>query len=181
MSEENQAIVRRLFDELWNTGNQDAIDELMDINCDGDFFYPLSPALSPRYAFTKTMGPGTSVTARLEEMAKTHPEIARRIIKKNRNFRRVIKHAAANFREAVPDIRGTIEEMVSEGDVVVTRWTLRGTYETYNKCMGNYPIGESITVTGVNISQIAEGKIKDYRSYNRFQKRVIGSPGWCTF
>jgi len=118
MSEENQAIVRCFFDELWNTVNPDAIDDLMDINCDGDFFYHLPPAFAPRYTFSTTRLPGTSVTTRLEELAKTYPEIARRIIERSRNFRRVIKHSAAKFRESVPDVRCTIEEMFAEGDMV---------------------------------------------------------------
>jgi len=164
MSEENQAIVRRLFDELWNTGNQETIDELMDINCDGDFFHPLSPATSPRYAFSTTELCRSSVTARLEESAQTYPEVVRRIIERNRNFREFIKRSAAKFRESVPDVECTIEEMFVEGDMVWTRWTLRGTYKTYNPIIGNYPIGKPITVTGVNISHIAKGKIKDYRS-----------------
>ncbi len=181
MSEENQAIVRRFFDELWNTGNQDAIDELMDVNCDGDFFHPQSPATGPQYAFSNTASRGSSVTTRLEELAKTYPEIARCLIEKIRNFRGVIKLSAAKFRESFPDARCTIEEMFAERDMVWTRWKLRGTYETYNYSFRNYQKGKPITVIGVNISHIAEGKVQDYRSYIRFENRPIGSPSWCTF
>ena len=181
MSEENQAIVRRFFDELWNSGNPDVVDDLMDVNCDGDFFHPLSPATGPQYAFSNTASRGSSVTTRLEELAKTYPEIARGFIEKNRNFRRVIKLSAAKFKKSVPDARCTIEEMFAEGDMVWTRWKLRGTYETYNYSIGNYPIGKPITVTGVNISHIAEKKIKDYRSYIRFENRPIIWHGGCTF
>lgn len=39
MSEENKAIVRRFFEELW-ADNPDAIDDLMDAACDGDICYP---------------------------------------------------------------------------------------------------------------------------------------------
>ncbi len=167
MSEENQAIVRRFFDELWNSGNPDVVDDPMDVNCDGDFFHPLSPVFSPRYAFSATWLPRTSVTSRLEELAENHPEFAKIFIKQRRNFRRVIKHSAAKFRESVPDVQCTMEEMFAHGDIVWTRWTLRGTYETYNHSVGNFPKGKPISVTGVNISRIAEGKIRDYQSYIR--------------
>ena len=181
MSEKNQAIIRRFFDELWNTGNSDSVDDLMDINCDGDFRHPLFPATGLRHAISITALSGSSVTTRLEELANTYPELTRRFIKKYRNFLRVIKLSAAKFRESVPDARCTIEEMFADGDMVWTRWTLRGTYETYNFIIGNYPIGKPIVVRGVNISHIADGKIKDYRSNIRFENRVIGSPGWCSF
>jgi len=47
MSEENKAIVRRFFDELWNTRTPDAVDDLIDAKCDGDICYLRPGALCP--------------------------------------------------------------------------------------------------------------------------------------
>ncbi len=61
------------------------------------------------------------------------------------------------YRGAFPDARITIEEQVAEGDTVVTRWTGRGTHQ--GELMGVAPTGNQVTVTGIDISHISEGKI----------------------
>ncbi len=183
MSEDNQAIVRSFFETLWNTKNADAVDDLMESNCDGDFIKVLPPALppSPPDAFSATKHPGTSVTTRLEEMANTHPEIARRIIERNRNFRGVIKRSVGRYRESVPDVQFKIEEMVAEGGMVWTRWTLRSSDKAHShKVSISILTGKPVAVTGVNISRIAEGKIQDYRSYIVFEVIKVLF-GWYTF
>jgi predicted ester cyclase len=40
-----------------------------------------------------------------------------------------IKHFAATFHEAFPDMEITIEDQIAEGDKVVTRFTSRGTHQ----------------------------------------------------
>lgn len=50
MSEENKALVRRWFDEVWNKGNADVIDELFDENgiAHGLSDDPANPIRGPR-------------------------------------------------------------------------------------------------------------------------------------
>ena len=55
------------------------------------------------------------------------------------------------------DIRGTIEDMVAEGDKVVVRWTWRGIHK--GEYMGVAPTGKQATITGINILRIVGGKI----------------------
>jgi predicted ester cyclase len=178
MSEENQAIVRRFFEELWNTGNPDAIDDFMDSSCDGDFFYLRDESLLPsaQEAFFQAKSPeyveGT-ITARLEEMDKTHPEHAKiifkgMIIKHEGKFRGIIKSSAKRYREAFPNVWCTIEEMVAEEDMVWTRWTLRGTHHVSGSGLGALSTEKTVTVTGVSISRVAGGKIQDYRYHVAF-------------
>jgi steroid delta-isomerase-like uncharacterized protein len=58
---------------------------------------------------------------------------------------------------AFPDTNFTIEEMVAEGDRVVTRWTARATHK--GELRGIAPTGRKVTVAGTTISRIAGGKI----------------------
>lgn len=70
----------------------------------------------------------------------------------------------AGFREfvgvyltAFPDGRITIEDQVAEGDRVATRWTGRGTHT--GDLMGITPTGKEVTVSGLTIDRLADGKI----------------------
>jgi steroid delta-isomerase-like uncharacterized protein len=60
---------------------------------------------------------------------------------------------------AFPDGRMTIEDMIAEGDKVVTRYTSRGTHK--GDFMGIPATGKKVVVTGIVISRIAEGKIAE--------------------
>jgi predicted ester cyclase len=50
-----------------------------------------------------------------------------------------------------------LNEMVSDGDKVVVRWTVRGVQS--GEFMGVPPTGKPIELTGINIYQIATGRI----------------------
>jgi steroid delta-isomerase-like uncharacterized protein len=69
------------------------------------------------------------------------------------------KAIAATYRGAFPDIQFTIEDQIAEGDRVVTRWTARGT--NTGELMGMPPTGKKATVTGIDISRVANGKIAE--------------------
>jgi predicted ester cyclase len=71
------------------------------------------------------------------------------------NLEQFIQFNAALF-TAFPDSYFTIDDMIVKGDKVVTRYTLKGTHK--NEYMGIAPTGKQITVRGVSIDRIAEGK-----------------------
>ncbi len=58
---------------------------------------------------------------------------------------------------AFPDLHLTIEDMFGEGDRVVGRYTYRGTHK--GDFMGIPPTGKQVTVTGIGIIRVANGKI----------------------
>ena len=66
---------------------------------------------------------------------------------------------ARAVRAAFPDGRMTVEDMIAEGDKVVTRYTSRGTHK--GDYMGIPASGKKVVVTGICISRIAEGKIAE--------------------
>ena len=61
------------------------------------------------------------------------------------------------YRSAFPDTEITIEDQVSEGDTVATRWTGRGTHQ--GELMVVPSSGNRVEVMGVTISRIESGKI----------------------
>ena len=115
-TEENKAIVRRVYEEIINQGNWAVVDELT----------------SPNYV---AHDPGFPQTVRGPEGLKQYFTV---------------------FRTAFPDTHITIEDMVAEGDTIAVRHTYRGTHQ--GDLMGMPPTGKQVTVTGIVIHRIANGK-----------------------
>ena len=61
------------------------------------------------------------------------------------------------IRSAVPDLRVTLEEDIAEGKKVVSRWRAQGTHQ--GELMGIAPTGNEVTITGITIHRIEDGKI----------------------
>ena len=125
MSEQNKAAVRRWFDEVWNQGRGDAIDELIS---ERSIVHGLGPEA--------LHGPS--------------------------GFRPF--HAA--YRNAFPDIRVQIEQMVAEGDVVAVRWRATGTHS------GN-GLGWAATQRPVDFSGMLFVRVEDGRlieGWNRLEQ-----------
>jgi steroid delta-isomerase-like uncharacterized protein len=66
----------------------------------------------------------------------------------------------ASFREAFPDLHLTIDDLIAEGEKVVTRWTARGTHQ--GTLLGVPPSGKQVTVTTIAIDRFVAGKITDH-------------------
>jgi steroid delta-isomerase-like uncharacterized protein len=69
------------------------------------------------------------------------------------------KQSLAMSRVAFPDGWITIEDMIAEGDKVVTRYTSRGTHQ--GEFLSMPPTGKTVAFTGVVIHRIAGGKIAE--------------------
>jgi steroid delta-isomerase-like uncharacterized protein len=117
MSQENRAVVRRLFDEVWNKGNLSVADELF------------APNYAHHDASTPDVGHG--------------PEGE--------------KKRATLYRTAFPDLQLMTEDMISEGETVVIRWSCQGTHK--GDLSGIAPTGKRINLTGVSIARFAGGKM----------------------
>jgi steroid delta-isomerase-like uncharacterized protein len=63
----------------------------------------------------------------------------------------------AEFRSAFPDLHVTTEDVVAEGDKVVSRWTARGTHQ--GDLLGIAPTGNGFTIKGIDVLRIAGGRI----------------------
>ena len=113
--EENKALVRREFDEIWNGGQLEVMDEVYA--ADLAYHSPGSPDIH---------GPEG------------------------------LKPVAEMLRNAFPDIRFTLEDMVAEGDMVAVRWTLTGTNQ--GELMGVPPTGVPVEFEGNSIIRFDGGK-----------------------
>ena len=71
------------------------------------------------------------------------------------------KGFTAMMHAAIPDIEGTIEDMIAEGDLVVSRWTFHGTHR--GDLMGIPPTGKRITMSGMDLTRIVNGQIAEMR------------------
>jgi len=67
------------------------------------------------------------------------------------------KDLIAGYRRAFPDLSITIDEVIAEGDKVVTRWTARGT--NLGDLWAIEPTGKAATVTGMSIDRFEHGRI----------------------
>ena len=117
MSEHNKAIVRRLFAELWNTGNLSMADQIFALT------YEHHDPSTPDFG----RGPDSE------------------------------KKRASLYRNAFPDMHLTIEDVIAEGETVMTRWSCQGTHK--GDLNGIAPTGKRITITGVTIARVSAGKI----------------------
>ena len=115
-TEDNKAIVRRFFEEVFNRQNLAVLDELVS----SDFIHHQ---------------PG-------------------RVLRGAEFFNQV---KSRDHFLAFPDLHITIEDMIAEGDKVVTRWTARGTHQ--GEAMGLPPTGNEVTWTGMNFMRVVNGKL----------------------
>jgi steroid delta-isomerase-like uncharacterized protein len=122
-TENNKAITRRFYEEVFDRGNLAYVDEVLDTDCvDHDTFNPM----------------GT---------------------------RDGFRQSVASLKEAFPDSKMVIEDLITEGDKVVVRVTMQGT-NTGPLSMGpgsTIPAtGKSLTATGIDIIQFAGGKVVEH-------------------
>jgi steroid delta-isomerase-like uncharacterized protein len=121
---DNKAIVRRLYDEVWNKRRLEVLDELISS----------SHALNDPIVSGSQMGP---------EFYK------RRVVDLTTSF---------------PDLRFTIEDMITEKGKVGVSWIISGTHQ--GEFMDIPATGSKISVEGITIHHITNGKILD--SYARW-------------
>jgi steroid delta-isomerase-like uncharacterized protein len=114
-TEENKALIRRMYEEVHNQGNLDVLDEITATNF---VDHNLAPGLQP----------GVDGVKQLFTM----------------------------FHNAFPDFHVTIEDMIGEGDKVVSRLTMGGTHK--DEFMGIPPTGKEVSVEVIDILRIAGGK-----------------------
>lgn len=78
----------------------------------------------------------------------------------------VYKATVKRFHAAIPDLRFTVQEVISEGDKVVVAWILSGTHQ--GDFYGIAPSNKKVSVEGITIHQVKNGKIlESYASWDR--------------
>ncbi len=116
--EENKAIVRRTWKELFNQGKLATADELIAAS----FLNHAAPG-SP-------LGPAS--------------------------FRQLVMF----YRNAFPDVKFTIEDMLADGDKVVMRNSFSGTHE--GMFMGIAPTGKRVSQEQIHIVRVVNGQVVEH-------------------
>jgi steroid delta-isomerase-like uncharacterized protein len=116
---DDKAIVRRLYEEVWNKRRLEVVEELISP----------SHGLNDPIVFGSQMGP---------ELYK------RRVVELTTSF---------------PDLRFTIEDMITEKGKVGVSWIISGTHQ--GEFMDIPAIGSKISMEGITIHHITNGKILD--------------------
>ena len=70
------------------------------------------------------------------------------------------KQFVTMFKSAFPDMDATVEDVIAEGDKVVTRITMRGTHQGEVEEFGP-PTGRQVEAQGITIHRIEGGKIAE--------------------
>ena len=68
-----------------------------------------------------------------------------------------LKEMVQRYRDALSDLRVSIDQQFSDGDYVATRITIRGTHD--GDLMGTPPTGKQVEFTGITISRCEGGRI----------------------
>lgn len=70
-----------------------------------------------------------------------------------------VRQFVASTRAGFPDLTATVEDAFADGDLVASRWTLRGT--NTGSWLGYPPTGQAAVWENVVISRFAEGKVAE--------------------
>lgn len=71
----------------------------------------------------------------------------------------VFKQMISDFRAAVPDVQVTIQDLLTDGDKIITRWVLTGTHR--GELFGIAPTNKPISLSGITIQRVENGKITE--------------------
>ena len=67
---------------------------------------------------------------------------------------------SGSFAEAFPDIRLTIQDIFSEGDMVAARVAFRGTHR--GEFQGIPPTGKEVAFTSIEVNRVVDGKVEEH-------------------
>lgn len=70
-----------------------------------------------------------------------------------------LKEVFARLRRAYPDLHITAEDVIAEGDMVVSRNTVTGTHR--GEYLGLAPTGRSVTYNEIFIFRLADGRVAE--------------------
>ena len=69
------------------------------------------------------------------------------------------RNFVTTYLTAFPDGTITVDDQIAEGDIVVSRWTGRGT--NTGELMGIRPTGRQVTIEGISYARISDAKVRE--------------------
>lgn len=117
-TEENKALLRRAWDELYGHGRLDSIEEFV-----------------------------------LDDVIAHEPDGDVRGVEE-------LKRYLATYLAAFPDTSVTVEDVIAEGDKVVSRYKVRGTHQGTTDEYGP-PTGKQVVIDGITVYHFKGGKLAE--------------------
>jgi predicted ester cyclase len=78
---------------------------------------------------------------------------------------RALKEYIADLSRAFSEVRYTLDEISLEGEVLASRWTLRGKHTGQSPSMPVPPTGREATITGCSMARCVQGKMEEEWSH----------------
>ncbi|WP_254769025.1 ester cyclase [Salinilacihabitans rarus] len=69
------------------------------------------------------------------------------------------KEQVRSFHAAFPDLHGTVDDVIAEGDTVANRFTMRATHR--GEFVGAEPTGEEVEFVGTIFARVEDGRIAE--------------------
>lgn len=120
MSDTSKAHCMRIYNEVFNEGKLDVVDEVIAAD-----------------AIDHSPPPGSTGDTRND-----------------------LKEFARAFRDAFPDARFTVREMIAEGDLVAAYATFEGTHQ--GEFMGVPPTGKRVSMEFMDLIRVVDGKCTEH-------------------
>lgn len=81
------------------------------------------------------------------------------------------------FRDGLPDVEVSVDELVAEDDRVAVATTIRGTHD--GELFGHAPTGRRVEITGIDLVRVRDGRIVEHRGLTDMVGllRQLGGPG----
>lgn len=88
-----------------------------------------------------------------------------------------VRRFFAMFRDAIPDVEVTIDELIVDGDRAAVATTIRGTHT--GEMLGLPATGRRVEVVGVDMVRVRDGRIVEHRGLTDTVglMRQLGGPG----
>lgn len=75
------------------------------------------------------------------------------------------REQTSNLRQTFPDLEMTLDDIFSEGDRQVIRWTLTGTHLGLSQNVPVPPTGKRVKISGIAVDRIVDGRIAETWNY----------------
>lgn len=109
--------------------------------------------------FVQVWGKGSLDT--IDELAAPNFSVYHPLLRETVHGPEAFKQVLMVIHAGLPDVEVVSENEIAEGDQVAVRWTMHGTHS--GELLGIPPTGKQVTLTGITIYRLADGKIVEER------------------
>ena len=109
--------------------------------------------------FVQVWGQGSLDT--IDELAAPNFSVYYPLLRETVHGPEAFKQVLMGVHAGLPDVEVVSENEIAEGDQVAVRWMMHGTHS--GELLGIPPTGKQVTLTGITIYRLTDGKIVEER------------------